>query len=166
MFVGDDMKKQTLQYKTEETEEMKKFFLVLIIVIIVIILAFVFSSFFLKDEAKDYEYQTGQISTTTAIVGTILNNPESEYYVLAYANSYVTYGNYHTSNQKNAINIYYLNLNSPFNKDYYVTENSNPKATKISDLKMKDGTLLHIKNGKITEYIEGIDKIASKLKVN
>ena len=31
---------------------------------------------------------------------------------------------------------------------------------------MKDGTLLHIKNGKITEYIEGIDKIASKLKVN
>ena len=84
MFVGDDMKKQTLQYKTEETEEMKKFFLVLIIVIIVIILAFVFSSFFLKDEAKDYEYQTGQISTTTAIVGTILNNPESEYYVLAY----------------------------------------------------------------------------------
>ena len=37
MFVGDDMKKQTLQYKTEETEEMKKFFLVLFIVNIVII---------------------------------------------------------------------------------------------------------------------------------
>lgn len=172
MFVGDDMKKQTLQYKTEETEEMKKFFLVLFIVIIVIILAFVFSSFFLKDEAKDYEYQTGQISTTTAIVGTILNNPESEYYVLAYdtngvdANSYVTYGNYYKSNQKNAVKIYYLNLNSAFNKDYYVTENSNPKAKKISELKMKDGTLLHIKNGKIIEYIEGIDKIASKLKVN
>ncbi len=166
------MKKQTLKYKTEETEEMKKFFLILLLVIIIIILAFVLSSFFLKEEASDYEYQTGEVSTTSAIVGTILNNPESEYYVLAYdtdgvdANSYVTYGNYYTSNQKNPIKIYYLKLNSAFNKNYYVTEGSNPNAKKISDLKMKDGTLLHIKKGKITEYIEGIDKIASKLKVS
>ena len=31
---------------------------------------------------------------------------------------------------------------------------------------MINGTLLRIKNGKIVEYIEGIDKIAEELKVD
>ena len=68
-------------------------------------------------------------------------------------------------NQKDAVKIYYLDLNEGFNKDYYVKENSNPKAKKISDLKMLDGTLLKIQKGKITKYLEGTEKIAQELKV-
>ncbi len=166
------MKKQKMVYQTEETQELKKFFIVLVIVAIIIIAAFVLSSIFLKETADDLTYQTGSVSTNIAIVGTILNNPESEYYVLAYdteskdASAYVTYASYYTSNTEEPIMIYYLDLNSTFNKPYYVTEGSNPKATNIKDLKMINGTLLRIKNGKIVEYIEGIDKIAEELKVD
>ena len=100
-----------------------------------------------------------------------LMNPESEYYVLAYdttsntASAYVTYAGYYTDEAENPLKIYYLDLNEGFNKEYYVSEESNPKAQKISDLKMLDGTLLRIKDGKIVEYIEGIENIAAELKV-
>lgn len=167
------MKKQKITYKTEEQNEMVKFFIVLGIVIVLIIGVFFLSKFLLKEEAKDLTYQSGSVSTDIAIVGTLLNQPENEYYVLAYdtnstyASAYVTYGEYYTTKLSDkAIKIYYLDLSSAFNKDYYVTENSNPKATKVNDLKIIDGTLIKIKNGKITEYIEGIDKIAQKLKVD
>ena len=165
------MKKQKIVYQTEETQELKKFFMVLVIVVLIIVAAFALSSIFLKETAEDLTYQTGSVSTNIAIVGTILNNPESEYYVLAYdteskdASAYVTYASYYTNNAKDPIMIYYLDLSSTFNKPYYVKEGSNPKAKTVKDLKMLNGTLLHIKNGKITEYIEGIDKIAEALKV-
>ncbi len=161
-----------MNYKTQETEEMKKFILVLGVVLVIIIAIFAISKIFLKETAEEYEYQAGTVSTNIAIVGTILNNPENEYYVLAYdtkgtdASAYLTYASYYTNNATSPIKIYYLNLNSSFNQAYYVTENSNTKAKAIKDLKMLDGTLLRIKDGKIVEYIEGMDNIASKLKVS
>ncbi len=165
------MKKQKIIYKTEEYEEMKKFIIVLIVVILLIVGIYFLSKLVIKNSAKELTYQAGSISTEVAIVGTMLNNPEKEYYVLAYdteknnAVAYKTYATYYTSEQKNAIKIYYLDLNDAFNKPYYVTENSNPNAKKIADLKIKDGTLIKVKDGKIVEYNEGIDNIAKKLKV-
>lgn len=158
-------------YKTEEQQEMFKFIIVLIVVILLILGIFLLSKVLIKDKVSDLSYTDGSVSTTAIIVGTMLNRPESEYYVLAYdttssdASSYVTYASYYKSKATNPIKIYYLNLNSVFNQNYYVESNSNPKAKKISDLKITNGTLIHVKNGKITEYIEGIDAISSKLKV-
>ena len=101
----------------------------------------------------------------------MLTKKDKEYYVIAYdttkpsAQAYNTYAGYYTSNKENGLPIYYLDLSSSFNKKYYVENNSNPKAQKINDLKMLDGTLIKVSNGKITKYIEGIDKIAEELKV-
>ena len=165
------VKKQKVSYKTEEMEEMKKFIIVLLIVVLLIVGVYFLSKALVKTSAPELTYQTGTVSTTTAIVGTILNNSESEYYVLAYdttsntASAYVTYVGYYTDEAENPLKIYYLDLNEGFNKEYYVSEGSNPKAQKISDLKMLDGTLLRIKDGKIVEYIEGIENIAAELKV-
>lgn len=165
------MKKQKMNYKTEEFEEMKKFVIVLLVVILLIIGIYFLSKLVIKNSAKEINYQTGSIATDVAIVGTLLNNPEKEYYVLAYdteknnALAYRTYASYYTSEQKDATKIYYLELSEGFNENYYVTENSNPNAKKISDLKIIDGTLIKIKDGKIVEYTEGIDNIAKKLKV-
>ena len=163
--------KKNIVYKTEEFEEFKKFALVLIAVIVLIAGIYFLSRVVIKNSAPDLAYQTGSVQTDIAIVGTILNEPEDTYYVLAYdstsskALAYLTYAGYYKDNQKDAIKIYYLDLNEGFNKDYYVKENSNPKATKISDLKMLDGTLLKIQKGKITKYLEGTEKIAQELKV-
>ncbi len=163
------MNKQNRNYKTEESAEIKKFIFILLIVIALIAAVFGISKIIIKDEAKDLEYTSGEVSTNSAIIGTMLNRPEKEYYVLLYdttsknASAYVTYANYYKT-KDNALKVYYLDLTNAFNKDYYVTENSNPNAKKIKDLKVKDGTLIKVKNGAITEYTEGIENIAKKLK--
>jgi len=165
------MKKDKIVYKTEEQQEMIKFLVVLIVVILIIVGVYFFSKAFIKEEVKDLVYETGTVRNNVAIVGTILNNPEKEYYVLAYdttkpdASSYSTYAGYYTGNQDGALKIYYLDLDNGLNKNYYVEEKSNPKATKISELKMLDGTLIKVKNGKIVKYIEGIDSIKNEIKV-
>jgi len=166
-----ELKKEKLVYKTEEQAEIMKFFIVLVVVVCLIVCVFFLSKAFIKEEVSDYAYQSGTVSTSAAIVGTIFNNPEKTYYVLAYdstsndASSYSSYSYNYTSKQENATKVYTLDLNNGMNKDYYVKENSNPKATSIKDLKMKDGTLLKIQNGKITKYLEGLEAIKNELKV-
>lgn len=166
------MKKEKLNYKTEEQKEIVKFGIVLAILVCVIVFVYLLSSKFLNVSIKEYEYTTGTVSTDVVIVGTLLNQKEKSYYVMAYdstknnATSYNTYTEYYTSNKKDALKIYYLDLNNGMNKDYYVLENSNPNAKKIKDLKIIDGTLIKVENNKITKYIEGTKAIEKELKVD
>ena len=158
-----------MKYQTEEQKELLKFGIVLLIVVGLILGVFLLSKALIKPEAKELEYQAGSVSTTTAIVGTMFNQKEEEYYVLAYdynsdlASSYSNAASTYSIGEKK-LKVYFLDLNNAFNNQYYVKENSNPKATSIKDLKMKDGTLIRIKNGKIAEYIEGYEKILEKFK--
>ncbi len=161
---------KTNNYQTEEQKEMYKFIIVLLILIAIIVGVYFLSKILIKNEVNEYAYTAGEVNDTVAIVGTILNQAENQYYVLAYdstksdAQAYNTYASYYTSNHEDALKIYYLDLNNGMNKPYYVEENSNQKATKISDLKIKNGTLLKINKGKITKYIEGMDAIKNELK--
>lgn len=155
----------------EEQNEMMKFFLVLLVVVALIIGVYFLSKILIKEEVKELSYQTGTVNTNVVVVGTLLNAPEKEYYVLAYdrekndANAYATYAGYYANKQENATKVYYLELNNGLNKEYYVEEKSNPKAKTIKDLRMTDGTLIKVQNGKITKYIEGLENIKNELKV-
>ncbi len=165
------MSKKKVTYQTEEQKELIHFAIILAVVVGLIVVVYGFSKIFMKVEVDDYAYQTGEVRSDVAIVGTMLTRKDSEYYVLAYdpdsdyASAYNIYASYYTNNQKDAKNIYYLDLNNIMNKDYYVQENSNPKATKISELKMLDGTLIKVKNGKISKYLEGLEAISKELTV-
>ena len=158
-----------MKYQTEEQKELLKFGIVLLIVVGLILGVFLLSKVLIKPEAKEIEYQSGSVSTTTAIVGTMLNQKEEEYYVLAYdynsdlGASYRNAASNYSAGEKK-LKVYFLDLNNAFNNPYYVKENSNPKATSLKDLRIKDGTLIRIKNGKIAEYIEGSEKILEKFK--
>ena len=77
------MKKQKISYKTQEFEEFKKFALVLLVVIILIVGVYIISRMVIRNNAPELTYQSGTIATDTAIVGTMLNEPESTYYVLS-----------------------------------------------------------------------------------
>ncbi len=166
------MKKEKMNYQTEEQKEMQKFFIVLIVLVIIIIGVYLFSKAVIKPDIKELEYTSGSVDDTAISVGTLLNAKESSYYVLAYdfnsgkSTAYKNYASYYTSEDpdEKKTKIYFLDLSTVFNKPYYVTENSNPKATKIKDLRILDGTLLLIKDGKITKYLEGLDAISKELK--
>jgi hypothetical protein len=156
-----------MNYKTEESKEIMKFFIVLLVVIAIILVGFWITKLANKKNSQDITYASGNIATDKVIVGTMLSRG-GEYYVLCYdtskndANIYVTYGENYKN--KKALDLYYLDLSSEFNRKYYVDEDSNKEAKKIDELKITDGTLIRIKDGKIVEYIEGIQDISTKLK--
>ncbi len=165
------MQKGKYNYQTEEQKEMQKFFIVLVILVLIILGVYLCSKVFIKPDIKEYEYTIGEVNNEAISVGTLFSKKDSSYYVLAYdfnsknANNYRNYAEYYNNFSTKGIKIYYLDLSTVFNKTYYVSENSNPKATKIKDLKMIDGTLLLIKDKKINKYIEGIDEISKELKI-
>ena len=162
---------------TSEIESyVKRFVIILGVIILVIAIALVLGNTFTSNLVKDYTYTSGYINDEIAIAGTLFNREETEYYVLCYdsegvnAGALGTYLNYfasehHDEEDEGYIKIYNLDLANSLNKDYYVKddEESNRNATKSSELRIKDGTLIKIRKGKIVKYLEGKDAIKKEL---
>ena len=62
-----------------------------------------------------------------------------------------------------ALPIYYVDYNDAINASVTSKDSSNPKATKASELKVKNPTLIEISNGSISQYIEGEEKVIDYL---
>ena len=67
--------------------------------------------------------------------------------------------------KKDAKHIYTIDLSNELNKSYYDKENVNKDATKLSDMKVGDITLIKVKNGKIDKYIVDYAKMQKELGV-
>ncbi len=161
---------------SEEGNEVKNF--IIIVIVLAVIVGVIYGiTVLLNKEEIDYSYQStaGAINYDIVSVGTILNRPYKDYYVLVYdvnkdesvkynsiLNSYMD-----KSKEDDYIKIYLCDLNNELNKAYYNVNDdnkSNPEASKTSEFDFGDITLLHIKKGKIVEYIEKYETIKEKLK--
>lgn len=156
-----------MQYQTEEQKEIIHFLIVLVVILIIVMCVYIFSKkFVLDDSLFEVSYETGALKDERAIVGTIFNRPEKEYYVIAYDE---TKGNavYYSAlttkykENENSLKVYHVDLSNALNSKYYVGSDgkSNKNASKVSDLQLKDLTLMKIKNGKIEKYLETISEI-------
>lgn len=169
------MKQQKkVSYQTEEQKEMLHFLIVLVIIILFVVGVYFVSKMFVMDKSLfEVSYNEGALNSERAIVGTIFNRPEKEYYVLIYdekatnAVYYSAISTAYTQNQENAWKVYHVDLSNPINEKYIAkdSESSNPKASKVSDFKFKEVTLLRIKNGKIEKYLEDEASIKKELAV-
>lgn len=159
---------------TEEENEVKRFIIIVIIIGLFVGAIYGLTEIFKKDEKKEEEKQEVTISYDKLTVGTLLNRPYDEYYVLAYDSEDNRVSEYSAilsqykskSSEKDYVKIYFLDLNNSLNKKYYnVNEDnkSNPNAQKIEDLDFGNLTLLYIKDGKIKEYLEDYTTIQKKL---
>ena len=170
------MKKQKkrINYQTEEQKEMLHFLIVLGVIVILVIGVYFLSKMFILDNSLfEVNYTPGTVNSERAIVGTIFNRPEKEYYVMVYDESssqavyYSALSSNYVKKQDKALPVYRVDLNSELNQSYYVGKDgkSNSKATKVSELKFKDLTLLKISNGKISKYLEDEESIKKELAV-
>lgn len=162
-----------MQYQTEEQKEIIHFLIVLVVILIIVMCVYIFSKkFVLDDSLFEINYETGVLKDERAIVGTIFNRPEKEYYVIAYdetKGNAVYYSALTTNYAKNekSLKVYHIDLSNELNSSYYVGSEgkSNKNASKVSEIKLKDLTLLKIKNGKIEKYFENITEIEKELAV-
>lgn len=162
-----------INYQTDEQKEMIHFLIVLGVIIALVLGVYFISKIFVLDKNLfEVTYQDGTVNYERAIVGTMFNRPEKEYYVMIYDekdNHGIYYSAISTkySQSEKALKVYHIDLGSALNSSYYVSdENSNKNATKPSEVKLKDLTLVKIKNGKITKYLENISEIEKELAVS
>lgn len=157
-------------YKSEDEQEISRFIKILLIVVVFILGIYYFTSIVVKKEYDiNKDITKGEISSNNIIVGSILNRPYDEYYVLVYKSTsnkvalYDTITNLYQT-KEDSLRIYVVDLNNQLNEKYSSQE-SNPNATKIDEFKFGEITLLKIKDKKVDNYIEDIEKIKTELGV-
>ena len=156
-----------IKYKNEDTNEIKKLLLILLgIVVIVFLLFFITSKYLLKDGFQNTKpTQVENISYDKVNVGTIFNRPYDEYFVFAFDSTLenASYYNAIISNYTGKIKVYTLDLSIPKNHEY-AKETANKNAKNVSELAFAEVNLIHIKDGKIVDYLDNISDIEKKLK--
>ena len=173
---GKKVKLNSVTSSSEDENIARNFVFIIVFIALIVGIAYGATALFKKDKDDTVDLVKGSINYDKVVVGTLLNRPYDEYYVLAYdseASEAVKYSAMITTykekedDEEDNLKIYFLDLNNELNKKYYnVGEDnkSNKNAKKIEDLDFGDLTLLHIKKGEITEYIEDYKTIQEKLK--
>lgn len=158
----------------DDSNEIKAFIIIVAVIVLLIGAIYGMTELFKEESILDNSVP-GEINYDVVTVGTLLNRPYEEYYVLVYnqedgdASIYSALLSKYMENstQKDYIKIFYCDLSNNLNKEYYNVNNdnkSNPKAVKTQDFNFGDITLIEVKNGKITKYIEKLEKIKEVLK--
>ena len=117
-----------------------------------------------KDTSTNVEEGTGEI-----LLGSSFNMNSEEYFVLYYDSTDTSvsstcsslFQNYRDNNGEKS--IYYVDMNSGFNRSYVTEEETNKSVENVSDLRINGPTLIKIQQGTIAEYIEGLDSIEETL---
>lgn len=160
-----------INYQSEEQMEIRRFIAILVILIVSVLIVYFFTRIFVtkdlinKEEDKVTE---GAINYNVATIGTMLNKPEEEYYVMIFnskdvnASYYNSLSSRYSQNEKK-LNIYMVDLNNELNKQFYDKDHSNLNAKDIKDFRVSDIALLKVKNGKVVKALESEEKIDSEL---
>ena len=157
----------------EEKKAVKNFLIILAVVLVCGIAVYFLTRAFVskdlftkKDDDKDKIVEV-TTSYDTAIVGTMLNRPVKEYYVLVYDqkedNGYNNIGISYTSDHSDGLPLYYVDLANPLNKEH-VGDKTDVSGS-VKDMVFGELTLLRVKDGKITKTITDYDKVIKELDV-
>lgn len=163
--------KEKEKFVIENNEFIK--LLKLILIVTGIFLAFYLVTYLFTDNTKvedDEEKAEVSIQYDEILLSNLLTQKDKEYYVLAYDAEDKYYDSYNMyiytySAKEDAKRIYTSVLSNGFNKKYYdkTLNESVTDIENISDLKLKDTTLIRIKKGKIRNVYEGHEEIINFL---
>jgi len=148
-------------------EEVGRLITMVVVVTVIFLIFYGITLFVTRDKKSAKEEAPAQIQYDEILVGNLLEQPNSEYYVLVtvsedkHISLYTSLLSKYKS-QKDSIRYYTANLDNPFNTRFK-DEKSELSITDIKDLKVSQSTLFKIKDKKITNTYEGKDKIKEHL---
>jgi len=140
----------------EPGEEFRKIITIFSGIVLILAIVYLISQLFIKVEEKENVQDAENIIINEILYGSILNEPEDNYYVLLY-----DYEGKDKTNIENIINgytgikIYTVDLSNGMNKSVLGEE------TNIEDdlIKVTDTTVIEIKNNKIKDYGVGMSEV-------
>ena len=159
-----------MSYNDEE-KAVKNFIIIFIIVIAVAIgLYFFTKNVVKKEESTSTETKEVEIDNSVAIVGTMLNKVEDNYYVILYKSDDSKVSEYASLksqfSKSGTTALYYVDLSNVLNSKYYDKDNTNYTAENVNDLRFGDITVLEVKSGKIVKSYNSVDKIKKAWKLS
>lgn len=143
---------------------------VLLVGVVYLVVAFI-NGDMKKDEGKEEEKPVVEIQNEKILGSSIFTKTDKEYFVLVYDGSSVwadfyvmMYENYKSVENEDKLPMYWVDLSDGLNADIVAKpeEESNPQATKYSELRIKTPTLIRVKEGKIRRYYEG-ERVETKI---
>ena len=161
-----------MSYKDEE-KAVRNFVIIFVIVLLLAIGLYFFTKLVVKKESdtkNDTETKEVEIDNSIAIVGTMLDKKESNYYVILYKsdddNSY-TYESLRSQYKNLGTKaLYYVDLSNALNSKYYDKDNTNYTAENINDLRFGDFTVLEVKDSKIVKSYNSVDSVKKAWKLS
>ena len=169
--IADNKRNETVSLMSgDEMTRLLKIILVLIVIVVAFYGLTVLITKWRKTSTpeRDKTITPAVIQYDEILIGTLLNQSRSEYYVLIQADDdpYQSLTSYYISNYertKEALKVYTSNLNSGLNS-YYISETSNLKVEKMNDFRVSKVTLVYVKDHKIVKAYEGLDAVCEALK--
>ena len=148
-------------------------FLKILVGVIVIVILLYFVTIFISNHKTLGDEYTGTDTTEavitydTAVVGTVFNRPDKEYYVwfdnfTKGENSYISSLVDNYSSGDDALPVYEVDMGLGRNSKY-LSKSSNSNAQSVNELKIQIPTLMKIKNGKNIKYLEKTSDIKNEL---
>lgn len=162
------------KYETEEQVELKQFIKILVVLIILVVGVYFLTRIFVTKDLFNNKEETsttkGAINYSTTLIGNMFNKEAKEYYVLMYDTEDLQAAYYsgfisNYNRNKDALKIYFANLNNPLNKNY-VTENKEEVNINTNDLtkfKVNNLGLIKISDGKVIKALTSDSEIAKEL---
>ncbi len=154
----EDRRKKELRESVEIEQSTKKTILTLLLVVAIFIMFYYITDLILnksrKLNYKEPENKEAVIQYKELLANQVFKQKDIEYFVIFYdfKGNHAEY--YNEIAKDTTKKIYTVDLSNPFNK-YIVSEETNKFAQKAEDLKVKEATLIKIKNGKNVFYFEG-----------
>ena len=156
--------------ETEEQSVIKKFIIIILVLSVLIIGVYFFTKAFVTKDLKKEEEPKTEVTFdySKTVLGSLLNRPYNEYYVLVYnsedlkSNSYRSIASSYQA-KENSIKIYIADLSDSMNEKFYNSKKSNPNAKTIDELQVGDLTLIKVKDKAINKYIEKEEDIRLEL---
>ena len=164
--------KKKRNYKTTTTTELDYMKVIKITIGVLIVLGLVyFGTAILSGEIKFNKAKKKEEETTFSykniIAGETFNRSPIDYYVLFYQSS-DTYADYYSQlvsmyNAKSeSLPFYFVDLDEKINSEYLISEddtNNYDKPSNISNLKVKNPTIIRIRNKQVFDFISGKEEV-------
>ncbi len=147
-------KMKSIKYESSDTKEVRNLiFIVLGIAVVLVGLYFLTARSIKRQNNANITFDYN-----ICTVGTMFNRPYEEYYVFLYGSDNEKASTYKSlattyAKKEGALKIYTVDLNANLDNKY-LSDSSNTKPTKSSEVKIKDSALVHIKNGQVVNYYE------------
>lgn len=159
---------------SDEQVEVRRFIIILVVTIAIIVGLYFLSNSVVnkrKNADSDTETKEVEIAYDKASVGTILNRPYEEYYVMVY-DSNDTKAQYYSSlitnyQNQDALKIYFVDLANPRNASFVAKNGtSNPNVTTdVTEFAFGPLTLVYVYNGTVYGYYEDLEEIKYELNI-